>query len=69
MVSAMAPYAHYYAPQNEPNGQIITAYIVGFRPPEWTSPLVIIGKPSTPARECFVMQLLGSKQSSQPPRS
>ena len=27
------PYATYYAPQNEPNGQIITAYIVGVWPP------------------------------------
>ena len=33
MVRAMAPYAKYYAPQNEPNGQIITAYIVGVWPP------------------------------------
>jgi beta-glucosidase len=33
MVRAMAPYATYFAPQNEPNGQIITAYIVGVWPP------------------------------------
>lgn len=33
MVRAMAPYGKYFAPQNEPNGQIITAYIVGVWPP------------------------------------
>jgi beta-glucosidase len=33
MVRAIAPYATYYAPQNEPNGQITTAYIVGVWPP------------------------------------
>lgn len=33
MVKATAPYTKYYAPQNEPNGQITTAYIVGVWPP------------------------------------
>jgi len=33
MVRATAPYTKYYAPQNEPNGQITTAYIVGQWPP------------------------------------
>ena len=33
MVRATAPYTTYYAPQNEPNGQITTAYIVGVWPP------------------------------------
>lgn len=33
MTKAMAPYVTYYAPQNEPNGQILTAYIVGLWPP------------------------------------
>ena len=33
MVAATAPYTNYYAPQNEPNGQITTAYIVGQWPP------------------------------------
>jgi beta-glucosidase len=36
MVQEMAPYATYYAPQNEPNGQILTAYIVGLWPPNHT---------------------------------
>ena len=33
VVRATAPYTTYYAPQNEPNGQITTAYIVGVWPP------------------------------------
>ena len=33
MVRAMGPHVKYYAPQNEPNGQIITAYLVGQWPP------------------------------------
>ncbi|MEI6278124.1 MAG: family 1 glycosylhydrolase [Verrucomicrobiae bacterium] len=33
IVRATAPYATFYAPQNEPNGQITTAYIVGQWPP------------------------------------
>jgi len=33
MVEAMSPYVTYYAPQNEPNGQVLTAYIVGLWPP------------------------------------
>ncbi len=33
MVRATAPYTTYYAPQNEPNGQITTAYIVAQWPP------------------------------------
>ncbi len=33
MVRATAPWVRYYAPQNEPNGQITTAYIVGEWPP------------------------------------
>jgi beta-glucosidase len=36
MVTALAPYATYYAPQNEPNGQITTAYLVGQWPPAMT---------------------------------
>ncbi len=31
-----APYTNYFAPQNEPNGQITTAYIVGQWPPAMT---------------------------------
>jgi beta-glucosidase len=33
MVRATAPYASYYAPENEPNGQVLTAYIAGLWPP------------------------------------
>ena len=33
MVKATAPYATYYAPENEPNGQVLTAYIIGLWPP------------------------------------
>ncbi len=33
VVKATAPYTNFYAPQNEPNGQITTAYIVGQWPP------------------------------------
>ncbi|MGC1481378.1 MAG: family 1 glycosylhydrolase [Chthoniobacterales bacterium] len=33
MVRATAPYTNHYAPQNEPNGQITTAYLVGQWPP------------------------------------
>lgn len=33
IVRATAPFTNYYAPQNEPNGQIITAYIAGVWPP------------------------------------
>jgi beta-glucosidase len=36
MVRATAPYVKYYAPQNEPNGQITTAYLVGQWPPAMT---------------------------------
>jgi beta-glucosidase len=36
MVTATAPYTNYYAPQNEPNGQITTAYIVAQWPPAMT---------------------------------
>lgn len=36
MVRATAPYTRYYAPQNEPNGQITTAYLVGEWPPAMT---------------------------------
>jgi len=36
MVRATAPYTNYYAPQNEPNGQITTAYIVAEWPPAMT---------------------------------
>jgi beta-glucosidase len=36
MVRATAPYVKFYAPQNEPNGQITTAYIVGQWPPAMT---------------------------------
>ncbi|MFZ4116642.1 MAG: family 1 glycosylhydrolase [Chthoniobacterales bacterium] len=36
MVKELAPYATYYAPQNEPNGQILTAYIIGLWPPDHT---------------------------------
>jgi beta-glucosidase len=30
---ATAPYVKYYAPENEPNGQVLTAYIAGLWPP------------------------------------
>lgn len=33
IVAAMGPTVRYYAPQNEPNGQITTAYIAGLWPP------------------------------------
>lgn len=33
IVRRTAPYTNFYAPQNEPNGQITTAYIVGQWPP------------------------------------
>lgn len=36
MVTALAPYVTFYAPQNEPNGQITTAYIVAQWPPAMT---------------------------------
>jgi len=36
MVRATAPYTRIYAPQNEPNGQITTAYLVGEWPPGMT---------------------------------
>jgi len=36
MVRATKPYTRYYAPQNEPNGQIATAYITGMWPPRMT---------------------------------
>jgi beta-glucosidase len=36
MVRATSPYVKYYAPQNEPNGQITTAYLVGQWPPAMT---------------------------------
>jgi beta-glucosidase len=36
MVRATAPYTKYYAPQNEPNGQITTAYLVAQWPPAMT---------------------------------
>lgn len=36
MVTAMGPGVKYYAPQNEPNGQITTAYIVAQWPPAMT---------------------------------
>jgi len=36
MVRATAPYTNFYAPQNEPNGQITTAYIVAQWPPGMT---------------------------------
>ncbi len=36
MVQATAPHTKFYAPQNEPNGQITTAYIVGQWPPAMT---------------------------------
>jgi len=36
VVRATSPYVKYYAPQNEPNGQITTAYIVGQWPPAMT---------------------------------
>jgi beta-glucosidase len=36
MVTELAPYVTFYAPQNEPNGQITTAYIVAQWPPAMT---------------------------------
>ena len=33
MVKATAPYVNFYAPENEPNGQVLTAYIIGLWPP------------------------------------
>ena len=33
MVRATSPYVNYYAPENEPNGQVLTAYIAGLWPP------------------------------------
>lgn len=37
MVHATKPYVRYYAPQNEPNGQIATAYLTGMWPPCMTA--------------------------------
>ncbi len=36
VVRATAPYTNFYAPENEPNGQITTAYIVAAWPPAMT---------------------------------
>lgn len=36
IVPAVAPYTRFYAPQNEPNGQITTAYVGGMWPPRQT---------------------------------
>ena len=33
VVRATSPYVNYYAPENEPNGQVLTAYIAGLWPP------------------------------------
>jgi beta-glucosidase len=33
VLHATSPYVSYYAPENEPNGQVLTAYIVGLWPP------------------------------------
>ena len=33
VVGATSPYVNYYAPENEPNGQVLTAYIIGLWPP------------------------------------
>jgi len=33
VVQATSPYVNYYAPENEPNGQVLTAYIAGLWPP------------------------------------
>jgi beta-glucosidase len=33
VVHATSPYVNYYAPENEPNGQVLTAYIAGLWPP------------------------------------
>ncbi len=33
MTRNLAPYVTYYAPENEPNGQVLTAYIIGLWPP------------------------------------
>jgi len=37
VVPALAPYVRYFAPQNEPNGQIGTAYLNGLWPPAMTA--------------------------------
>lgn len=37
IVPRLAPYARYFAPQNEPNGQIATAYLNGQWPPAMTA--------------------------------
>ena len=37
VVPALAPHVRYYAPQNEPNGQIGTAYLNGLWPPAMTA--------------------------------
>ena len=33
VVAATSPFVDYYAPENEPNGQVLTAYIAGLWPP------------------------------------
>jgi beta-glucosidase len=33
VVRATSPFVNYYAPENEPNGQVLTAYIAGLWPP------------------------------------
>ena len=50
MVRATAPYTNYYAPQNEPNGQITRPILSEYGHRAWTSRLAITGKPSMPAR-------------------
>lgn len=37
VVPALKPYVRYFAPQNEPNGQIATAYLNGLWPPAMTA--------------------------------
>lgn len=39
VVPALAPHVRYFAPQNEPNGQIATAYLNGLWPPAMTAAL------------------------------
>jgi len=53
LVRAVAPYARYYAPQNEPNGQISTAYIAGQWPPNQVAAFSNYWKAITSSSDAF----------------
>ena len=49
----LAPYMNYFAPQNEPNGQITTAYIVAQWPPAMTLAFGTNQKGETQRKGCL----------------